>query len=82
VGDGEALVAAAGSAGLWAILEHGTSAHTIRARNVRALTTPFGPRRMVQVSGVSARQTWSKGAASALVQAERDAAEAFAEEVG
>lgn len=76
-GGGEAAVRADGSLGLWSILEEGTKAHTVRARPGGFLATPFGPRRMVQVAGVHARQTWTKGAAAGLVAAERDAYDAF-----
>ena len=77
-GSGEAAAVAAGSMGLWSMLEYGTSAHVIKPRG-RFLLTPAGPRRMVQVSGMAARGTWSKGAAAGLMEAERDADAAFEE---
>ena len=76
-GDGEADVRAAGSLGEWAILENGTDAHVILPRAGRYLLTPMGPRRMVHVQGVAARETWTQGVDSGIVEAQRDAEQAW-----
>jgi hypothetical protein len=81
-GDGEAAAVAAGSLAVWAILEYGTKPHRIAARPGGFLNTPFGPRRMVQVSGMAARQTWSNGAVAGSAEAVRDAEAAFTSEFG
>ena len=80
-GTREASVVGAGSRGLWSMLEHGTTAHTVLPRK-RFLITPQGPRRMVQVSGTNARRTWTRGVANAMPDVERDAVAAFHEVVG
>jgi hypothetical protein len=80
-GNSEASVSADGAAAVWSILENGTREHVITARPGRYLLTPFGPRRMVTVSGVDARRTWTLGAARGLAEAERDADDAFGEMV-
>lgn len=70
-GDGEAEVSAAGSMAVWGILQGGTSAHEVRARPGRLLSTPYGPRPSVRVSGVRARRTFTEGADRGLDDAER-----------
>ena len=78
----EAEIRAAGNPGLWAILEHGTKAHTIRPRrrsSATVLSTPYGPRPFVRVSGVRARRTWTKGVRAGLVEARRSAEQAWRE---
>jgi hypothetical protein len=72
-GTGEAEVAAAGSMRVWAMLEHGTSGHVVRARRGRLLATPYGPRPMVTVSGMRARETWSTGVRAGMPAVQRDA---------
>lgn len=72
----EAAVMASGSMGVWTVLEAGTRGHRIWARG-RALITPYGPRRFVDVEGMSAKGTWTKGKAGGLAVAEREADAAF-----
>lgn len=78
-GEGAATVKATGAFEVWGILEHGTKPHRIRARYRSALLTPYGPKGMVQVAGMRARQTWSKGVAAAQGDAMREANRAFEE---
>jgi hypothetical protein len=70
--NGEAEVTSAGSRAVWGILQGGTVAHVVRAAPGRYLATPSGPRRLVNVSGVSARHTFTEGAAAGIDDAERD----------
>ena len=69
-GAGRADVEAGGNRGAWRILESGTRAHEIRARG-KALRTPYGPRRVVNVSGARAKRTWSRGEVPAKAAARR-----------
>lgn len=68
---GEAEVQADGSRRVWGILEGGTSGHTVTASAGRVLRTPFGPRRSVTVSGVAARETFTKSCAKGMEEAAR-----------
>lgn len=63
---------ASGSRRVWAILERGTSGHTITAEPGRFLRTPAGPRRRVTVSGVRARETFSEACQDGLTKAARE----------
>lgn len=76
----EAVVMATGSMGIWAILENGTKGHKIYARG-RALSTPYGPRRFVEVKGARAKETWSRGSVAGLVAAEQEIEATFDEVV-
>lgn len=76
-GRGEADVVGAGAMGVWAILEHGTGGHEVRARRGRVLATPYGPRPVVRVSGVRPRRTWSRGVERGMQAVERDATAAW-----
>ena len=69
---GEAVVEAAGSMRVWGILQRGTSGHEVHAARGRFLRTPYGPRRSVRVSGVSARETFTSGAQAGLEDAARE----------
>lgn len=69
---GEAEVAAAGSMAVWAIIQRGTTAHTVRAAPGKALSTPHGPRVEVHVSGAPARRTWTRGNERGLPEVQSD----------
>ena len=69
---GEAELEAAGSLRVWGILQGGTSGHETRARKGRLLRTPYGPRPAVRVSGVKARETFTKAAQAGLKDAQRE----------
>jgi hypothetical protein len=77
-GTRSADVVAAGSRRVWGILEGGTSAHTVTAKNGKLLRTPYGPRPAVNVAGVSARHTFTEAADDGLDKASRDAEQAWA----
>jgi hypothetical protein len=79
-GSGSAEVVGAG--GGWTWLQHGTRAHTVNARSGGFLRTPFGPRRRIEITGMAAKGTWTKGAGRAVDAAQRDAAAAFSKAVG
>jgi len=80
-GNGEA--AAVGVGGGWTWLQHGTQAHTVTGRGPRGLLrTPYGPRRTVNVAGMAAKGTWTRGAGRAVDAARKDATAAFARAVG
>lgn len=76
-----ATVRNAGDKVVWGWLEDGTNAHVVRARG-RALRTPVGPRRSARVSGMAAKQTWTKGNDRGLDAAERAALELFNRTMG
>ena len=78
---GGATVTASGSGAVWKIVEHGTGAHTVKAKGRGYLRTPYGPRRQVTVGGVRARHTWTKGVAAAIPQVRADAARTFSQVV-
>jgi len=69
---GEAEVAASGSLRVWGILQGGTSGHEVRPGGRGLLRTPYGPRPFVRVSGVSARETFTRGAQTGLEGAARE----------
>ncbi len=77
----EWTIVPAGNVSALSILESGTSDHAIYSRRGpgRAVMTPDGPRRMVEVSGVSARNTWTKGAEAGIKEAEKVAEQMFGE---
>ena len=66
-----AEVRASGSMGVWAIIEDGTRPHTVNARPGSALWTPYGPKAMVQVSGIAAPHTWTNGVEIGMPQVEQ-----------
>jgi hypothetical protein len=76
---GSADVIGAGSRGVWAILEHGTRGHEVRAGRGGFLRTPYGPRRAVNVSGVAARRTWTRANERALPLIENETERRFAQ---
>ena len=54
----DATVRAVG--GLWSVLENGTSAHEVAAARRKAVSTPYGPRKRVQVRGRPPMGTWTR----------------------
>jgi len=80
-GAGKATVEAGGSMAVWAIIQSGTSGHTVRAGAGRVLRTPFGPRRQVTVSGAPGKRTWTHGVARGMPAVETSAERAFREMV-
>lgn len=76
---GTADVIGAGSRAVWAILEHGTASHDVHARRGGVLSTPHGPRRSVHVSGVAARQTWTKANEATIPLVQRETERRFAQ---
>jgi hypothetical protein len=79
-GAGTAEVAGSGAMGVWAILESGTTAHTVTGRGARGVVlSPYGPRRSVRVSGVRGKQTWSQGVDRGMDAADADAGRAWAQ---
>lgn len=84
-----AYIRNAGSKVIWAWLEEGTGAHTIRrkrragrGRRGRALRTPYGPRASVSVRGMTAKNTWTKGSEAGVELAEREAVVQFEKGLG
>jgi hypothetical protein len=71
-GRASADVLGAGSMAVWVMLEHGTRGHDVRAGRGRVLRTPYGPRRVVHVSGMAAKRTWSSGVQAGMPQVARD----------
>lgn len=73
---GSASMAAVG--GLWKILQNGTTRHEVVARG-RALSTPHGPRKRVNVRGRPAMNTWTRAAETAGTRVSALTAQMFAQ---
>jgi hypothetical protein len=72
---GHASVQAQGR--LWRVLQNGTTAHEVAARRARAILTPYGPRKRVNVRGMPGRSTWSRVLAGSNEVVERATLDAF-----
>ena len=79
---GNGSASAVGVGGGWTWLEHGTRSHTVNAKGGGFLRTPYGPRRKVEITGMPAKRTWTRGAARAVDAARKDAAAQLAKAVG